>query len=110
MAFRVEKEGFYAANLDSVQTAGTLEVDLHHQEEVRENVNVVESVPAIDPAQVSDQEKLSGMDILDIPYPNTRDYRYALNYIPESSSIRVRSLTLQEERHTRHWCCSMDSM
>lgn len=79
---RVEKEGFYAANLDSVQTAGTLEVDLHHQEEVRENVNVVESVPAIDPAQVSDQEKLSGMDILDIPYPNTRDYRYALNYIP----------------------------
>lgn len=42
----------------------------------------MESVPAIDPAQVSSQEKLSGIDILDLPYPNTRDYRYALNYIP----------------------------
>ena len=79
---RVDKEGFYAADIAMVQNSGTVEVELHHQEEVRENVNVVESVPAIDPAQVSSQEKLSGIDILDIPYPNTRDYRYALNYIP----------------------------
>lgn len=79
---RVDKEGFYAADVPAVKDFGTLEVDIHHQEEVRENVNVVESVPAIDPAQVSSQEQLSGMDILDIPYPNTRDYRYALNYIP----------------------------
>ena len=79
---RVDKEGFYAADVPVAQDSGTLEVDIHHQEEVRENVNVVESVPAIDPAQVSSQEQLSGIDILDIPYPNTRDYRYALNYIP----------------------------
>ncbi len=79
---RVDKEGFYAADLPSIQNTGTLEVDLHHQEEVKENVDVVESVPAIDPAQVSSQEALSGIDILDIPYPNTRDYRYALEYIP----------------------------
>lgn len=79
---RVDKEGFYAADVPGVQDSGTLEVDIHRQEEVRENVNVVESVPAINPAQVSSQEQLSGIDILDIPYPNTRDYRYALNYIP----------------------------
>lgn len=79
---RVDKEGFYAADVLAVQDSGTLEVGIHHQEEVHENVNVVESVPAIDPAQVSSQEQLSGIDILDIPYPNTRDYRYALNYIP----------------------------
>ncbi|MGH9517444.1 MAG: hypothetical protein ACRD3P_17390, partial [Terriglobales bacterium] len=79
---RVDKEGFYAADVPAVQDSGTLEVDIHHQEEIHENVNVVESVPAIDPAQVSSQEQLSGIDILDIPYPNTRDYRYALNYIP----------------------------
>jgi hypothetical protein len=79
---RVDKEGFYAVELPSIQTSGALDVELHHQEEIKENVNVVESVPAIDPAQVSSQEGLSGIDILDIPYPNTRDYRYALEYIP----------------------------
>jgi len=49
---RVDKEGFYAADVPAVQDSGTLEVDIHHQEEVRENVSVVESVPEIDPAQI----------------------------------------------------------
>ncbi|HEY7351310.1 MAG TPA: TonB-dependent receptor [Terriglobales bacterium] len=79
---RAEKEDFYAVNLPKVQTYGTLEIALHHQQEIRESVNVVESVPAIDPEQISSQEQLSGIDILNIPYPNTRDYRYALEYIP----------------------------
>ncbi|HKW18204.1 MAG TPA: TonB-dependent receptor [Terriglobales bacterium] len=79
---RVEKEGFYVVDLTKVQASGTLEISLNHQQEVRENVNVVESVPAIDPQQVSSQEQLSGIDILDMPYPNTRDYRYSLEYIP----------------------------
>lgn len=78
----VEKEGFYIFSLSSVQTSGPLEIALTRQQEVRETVDVVESTPAIDPAQVSSQEQLSGIDILEIPYPNTRDYRYALNYIP----------------------------
>ena len=78
----VEKEGFYVFNLSSFQTSGPLEIALTRQQEVRETVDVVESTPAIDPAQVSSQEQLSGIDILDIPYPNTRDYRYALNFIP----------------------------
>jgi len=79
---RAEKEGFYIFALPTVQTSGMLEVSLTHQQEVRETVNVVESPPAIDPSQVSSQEQLSGIDITNIPYPNTRDYRYALNYIP----------------------------
>ncbi len=79
---RVEKEGFYVFTLPRVQTSGTLEVALAHQQEVRETVSVVESSPAIDPSQVSSQEQLSGLDIINIPYPSTRDYRYVLNYIP----------------------------
>jgi TonB-dependent receptor-like protein len=79
---RAQKEGFYEATIPRAQTSGTLEVALHHQQEVRESINVVESVPAIDPEQISSQEQLSGIDILNIPYPNTRDYRYALEYIP----------------------------
>lgn len=79
---RVEKESFYVFSLPAVQSSGTLEVLLTHEQEVRETVNVIESSPAIDPAQVASQEQISGIDIINIPYPNTRDYRYALNFIP----------------------------
>ena len=79
---RVEKESFYALQLADVQTSGTLDITLQHQQEVRETVNVVESTPAIDPEQVAAQEQLTGIDIVNIPYPNTRDYRYVLNYLP----------------------------
>jgi len=79
---RIEKQDFYVFTLPAVQIAGTLEVMLTHEQEVRETVNVVESSPAIDPSQVSSQEQLSGIDIINIPYPNTRDYRYALGFIP----------------------------
>lgn len=79
---RVEKEGFYIFSLSAVQSSGTLEVAMSHQQEVRETVDVVESSPAIDPSRTSAQEQLSGLDIINIPYPNTRDYRYALTFIP----------------------------
>src|SRR5438128_662407 len=82
LQLRAEKEGFYVFNLPEIQNSGTLEVALTHQQEVRETVSVVESSPAIDPEQVSPQEQLSGLDIINIPYQNTRDYRYALNFIP----------------------------
>ena len=80
----VEKQDYYSLTLSSVQFPATanLEMTLSHQQEVREVVNVVESPPAIDPAQTSSIEKLSGVDIVNIPYPNTRDYRNALNFIP----------------------------
>src|SRR5215467_12218591 len=78
----VEKEGFYVLDLRPIETSGILEVALNHQQEVRETVNVVESTPAIDLQQVSSSEQLTGIDIINIPYPNTRDYRYALPFIP----------------------------
>jgi hypothetical protein len=81
---RVEKQGFYAAVLPSVQPEVTAAVDvtLSHLQEVRSVVNVTESPPAIDPAQVSSKEQISGLDIIDIPYPATHDYRNVLNFIP----------------------------
>lgn len=79
---RVEKENFYVFALSAVQTSGTLEVMLAHEQEVHETVNVTESPPAIDPARVSSQEQLTGIDIINIPYPNTRDYRYSLAFVP----------------------------
>jgi hypothetical protein len=81
---RVEKTGFYAVVQPDVQVGVTANVDvtLSHQQEAREVVNVVESAPAIDPAQVSAKEELTGAEIVDIPYPGTHDYRNALNFIP----------------------------
>jgi len=82
---RVEKQGFYAAMLPLVQQVTqtrNVEVVLHHQQELREVVNVAESPPTIDPAQVSSKEEITGLQIIDVPYPATHDYRNALNFIP----------------------------
>ena len=81
---RVEKEGFYALAQSSVEVTqnGGIDVSISHQQEAREIVNVIESPPAIDPAQVSSQQTLSGLDVLNIPYPATHDYRGVLNFIP----------------------------
>src|SRR3954470_599949 len=79
---RVEKVGFYSLRLPSLQLAAHLDVTLAHLQEIRETVSVTESPAAIDPAQVSKQEVLTGLDIVNIPYPSTRDYRNVLNFIP----------------------------
>jgi hypothetical protein len=83
-SLRVEKEGFYALVQANVQVApgGTVEVAITHQKEFREVVDVKESPPAIDPAQVSSQESMSGLDVINMVYPTTNDYRNAINFIP----------------------------
>jgi hypothetical protein len=82
---RVEKDNFYAAEADNLSFAKIANADftLLHQQEIREVVNVAESPLAIDPEQTSAQGKLSGLDVIDLPYPTTRDYRNVLNYIPQ---------------------------
>ena len=81
---RVEKAGFYALLRPSVQIAAgsIIEVSISHQQEVREIVDVHESPPTIDPAQVAAQETISGLDVLNMVFPVTHDYRNALNFIP----------------------------
>jgi TonB dependent receptor/Carboxypeptidase regulatory-like domain len=81
---RVEKEGFYAVQQQNVQIGpgATVEIAISHQREVKEVVNVKESPLEIDPAQVSAQETVSGLDVINIVYPATNDYRNALNFIP----------------------------
>lgn len=81
---RVEKEDYYAFDEPNVQLGrgSTLEVGISHQQEVREVVNVQESPPAIDPAQVSSKEILSGLDVINMVYPGTHDFRNVLNFIP----------------------------
>ncbi len=81
---RVEKPGFYALDQPGVQIrpGSSIDVSISHQQEVHEIVDVHESPPAIDPTQVVAQESVTGLDIINIVYPGTHDYRNALNFIP----------------------------
>jgi len=80
---RVEKEGYYSVD-SSVDPTGSseLEVTLDHLKEIKETVDVRESPPMIEGSQTESQERLSGIDVINIPYPSTHDYRNVLNYIP----------------------------
>src|SRR6201993_2995760 len=81
---RVEKEGFYALQQPALEMTRTsnIEVTISHLQEVHETVDVHESPLAIDPAQIAAQETISGLDVIDIVYPGTHDYRNVLNFIP----------------------------
>jgi len=81
---RVEKEGFYALVQASVNFTPGAVIDavISHQQEVREIIDVRESPPAIDPAQIAAQETMSGLDVINIVYPGTHDFRNAINFIP----------------------------
>lgn len=80
---RVDKEGYYSA-ISFIDLARSLEVEvtLTHLKEIKETVDVVESPPLIESSQTESQERLTGMDVINIPYPSTHDYRNVLNYIP----------------------------
>jgi len=81
---RVEKEGFYALDQPEVEINGTstIEIAIAHQQEVREVVDVRESPPAIDLAQISSKETLTGLDAVNMLFPTAHDYRNAVNFIP----------------------------
>jgi hypothetical protein len=80
----VKKEGFYAQLNTAVQVGQTesLDVKLSHQQEYEETVHVNYSPPAIDPAQTSASQQLTGQEVVALPYPTTRDIRNALPLLP----------------------------
>ncbi|MCS6954006.1 MAG: TonB-dependent receptor [Bryobacteraceae bacterium] len=82
---RAEKPGFF--RLDNhrvwIEEADTeIVVTLHHLRELAEQVDVTYSPPVIDFAETSDQKQLNNMEILDIPYPASHDFRNALPLFP----------------------------
>lgn len=81
---RVEKEGFYVVTLDDVRPDHTSQVEivLTHVQEFVEEMDVVYSPPAIDPTKTSAGRTLESREILTVPYPVTRDIRYALPLMP----------------------------
>ncbi|HKS72628.1 MAG TPA: TonB-dependent receptor [Terriglobales bacterium] len=80
----VERTNFYTVDfpIASVTATPNVDVRLTHLKEIRETVNVQESPPTIDPAQTASEQQLTGVDIINLPYPTSRDYRNVLNFIP----------------------------
>jgi hypothetical protein len=80
---RVEKPGFYQtvesevdARLNSIQAV------LNHEQIVQQQVNVTASVPGIDTEQTSDKSAMNTPEIVNVPYPTSRDIRNLLPFNP----------------------------
>ena len=79
----VAHAGFYQATLDdTAPTRAAVRVTLVHQQIVQEQVTVQASTPGIDPQQTSDQQTMNLDEIVNVPYPTSRDIRNLLAYTP----------------------------
>ena len=75
------REGYFALRDQRVSlTAAEAEITLvlNHQREFAEQVDVVYSPPAIDPEQTAAQQKLTGIEVLEVPFAAAHDLRNAL--------------------------------
>ena len=79
----VEKPGFYATDASGIEAGQTrIKVVLTHEQMVREEVNVTASPPGIDTEEIPDRTTMNTPEIVNIPYPTSRDIRYLLPYFP----------------------------
>ena len=79
----VTKPGYYETNENGVDPSlSSVKVTLAHEQMVREQVNVTASTPGIDTQQVSDKSTMNTPEIVNIPYPTSRDIRYLLPFNP----------------------------
>ena len=80
-----ERSNFYPITKTDLQFTGaqTLELTVPHVQELKETVNVTASVQGIDPAQTANTKQLGTPEIVNIPYPTSRDIRNILPYLPQ---------------------------
>jgi hypothetical protein len=94
-AIRIARPGFYQQTIhDEDPLAREIRVVLQHEQMVVEQVNVTASPPGIDTQQTSDQIDLDLPEIINIPYPTSRDIRNLLQFYPgvvadESGQVHV---------------------
>lgn len=79
----VEKPSFYAASVgENDPLVREVRVVLAHEQMLAQQVNVIASAPGIDPEQVSDKLSMALPEIINIPYPTSRDIRNLLAFFP----------------------------
>lgn len=78
-----EKAGFYRSDESGVDPGlSNVKVVLAHEQIVRQEVNVTASTPGIDTQQTADQSMMNTPEIVNIPYPTSRDIRNLLPFNP----------------------------
>src|SRR5437588_666912 len=82
---RTEKKNFYPITKQNLRITGaqTLEIVIPHVQELKETVNVTASTQELDPAKTADTKTLGTPEIINIPYPTSRDIRNLLPFIPQ---------------------------
>jgi len=81
----VEREGFFPLKDFSIQVHdGLSEVQLaiNHAKEILQSVDVTASPTPIDIEKTESERRLSGIQILDVPYPSTHSLRNAMSLMP----------------------------
>jgi hypothetical protein len=79
----VEKSGYFASDLEQSDSAqAQVNVQLKHVQMVLQSVDVNASTIEPDAMQLADKHTMSVQDIVNIPYPTSRDIRQILQYLP----------------------------
>jgi hypothetical protein len=82
-SLRIERPGFYQTVLNQADPlVRELRIVLNHEQMVLEQVSVTASVPGIDTQQTSDKHTMNMPEIVNVPYPNSRDIRNLLPFYP----------------------------
>ncbi|HSY69214.1 MAG TPA: hypothetical protein VK813_11260 [Edaphobacter sp.] len=80
---RVEKPGFYESLEPHAEAhLASIEVVLAYEQLVRQEVSVVASPTGIDPERTSDKSVMNTPEIVNVPYPTSRDIRNLLPFNP----------------------------
>jgi hypothetical protein len=80
-----EREGYFAMHpreIDITDAEDTFVIVLPQLQQTSESINVTASAAAVDVQDTTSERRLSGRQILDVPYPATRDFRNALRVMP----------------------------
>lgn len=82
-SIRVQKPGFYETTVtDQDPQLRSVRIVLAHEQMIVQQVSVAASLPGIDPEQVSDKMTMNVPEIVNIPYPTSRDIRNLLPFYP----------------------------
>lgn len=92
---RADKQGFYQTTTTNIDPGlREIHITLQHEQMLVQQVSVTASVPGIDKEQTSDAKVMSVPEIINVPYPTSRDIRNLLPFYPgiladESGQIHV---------------------
>ena len=81
----VQRTGYFQLTdrpVDVGPSAAEVTLVLNPSREVFQSVNVGESSSPVDPAQTEREQRLSGTEVNDIPYPATQSFKNALRMVP----------------------------